>query len=83
MKTSKVEDKDTIILVMGRGGSDPDANSDFYKLTRLLWERTAYKSVEGCFIAIAKPSLPEGWSVVWYWVRVKLWCCRTCFSPEF
>lgn len=60
MKTSKVEDKDTIILVMGRGGSDPDANSDFYKLTRLLWERTAYKSVEGCFIAIAKPSLPEG-----------------------
>ncbi|MEK5235872.1 sirohydrochlorin chelatase [Paenibacillus sp. FSL L8-0470] len=60
MNTSKVEDKDTIILVMGRGGSDPDANSDFYKLTRLLWERTAYKSVEGCFIAIAKPSLPEG-----------------------
>lgn len=60
MKTSKVEDKDTIILVMGRGGSDPDANSDFYKLTRLLWERTAYKSVESCFIAIAKPSLPEG-----------------------
>lgn len=55
-----MEDKDTIILVMGRGGSDPDANSDFFKLTRLLWERTAYKSVEGCFIAIAKPSLPEG-----------------------
>ncbi|WP_438495114.1 sirohydrochlorin chelatase [Paenibacillus sp. IHBB 3054] len=60
VKISKVEDQDTIILVMGRGGSDPDANSDFYKLTRLLWERTAYKSVEGCFIAIAKPSLPEG-----------------------
>ncbi|MDF9844232.1 MULTISPECIES: precorrin-3B C(17)-methyltransferase [unclassified Paenibacillus] len=51
---------DTIVLMMGRGGSDPDANSDFYKLSRLLWERTAYKSVESCFIAIAGPSLDEG-----------------------
>jgi precorrin-3B C17-methyltransferase len=52
--------EDTVVLLMGRGGSDPDANSDFYKLSRLLWERTSYKSVESCFIAIAKPSLPEG-----------------------
>jgi len=59
-RLSKAEDKDTIVLVMGRGGSDPAANSDFCKMTRLLWERTPYKSVEGCFIAIAKPSLPEG-----------------------
>lgn len=58
--TSAAEDKDTIVLLMGRGGSDPDANSDFYKLGRLLWERTSYKSVESCFIAIAKPSLPDG-----------------------
>ncbi|WNS46556.1 precorrin-3B C(17)-methyltransferase [Paenibacillus sp. MMS20-IR301] len=55
-----VEDKDTIVLLMGRGGSDPDANSDFFKLTRLLWERTSYKSVEACFIAITNPLLPEG-----------------------
>jgi precorrin-3B C17-methyltransferase len=60
LRSSAAEDEDTIVLVMGRGGSDPDASSDFYKLTRLLWERTAYRSVEGCFIAIAKPSLPEG-----------------------
>ncbi|WP_425415535.1 sirohydrochlorin chelatase [Paenibacillus borealis] len=59
-RTSEVEDKDTIVLLMGRGGSDPDANSDFYKLGRLLWERTPYLSVESCFIAITKPSLPEG-----------------------
>ncbi len=57
---SKVRDEDTIVLVMGRGGSDPDANSDFCKLARLLWERTPYKSVETCFIAITKPSLPAG-----------------------
>ncbi|WYT57237.1 precorrin-3B C(17)-methyltransferase [Paenibacillus sp. FSL K6-1217] len=58
--SSTIEDKDTIVLLMGRGGSDPDANSDLYKISRLLWERTGYRSVESCFIAIAKPSLPEG-----------------------
>ncbi|WP_445671492.1 sirohydrochlorin chelatase [Paenibacillus sp. FSL R7-0302] len=57
---STIEDKDTIVLLMGRGGSDPDANSDLYKISRLLWERTGYRSVESCFIAIAKPSLPDG-----------------------
>ncbi|MBP2112276.1 precorrin-3B C17-methyltransferase [Paenibacillus silagei] len=57
---STIENKDTIVLLMGRGGSDPDANSDLYKISRLLWERTGYRSVESCFIAIAKPSLPDG-----------------------
>ncbi|QUL58090.1 sirohydrochlorin chelatase [Paenibacillus tritici] len=57
---STIENKDTIVLLMGRGGSDPDANSDLYKLSRMLWERTGYRSVESCFIAIAKPSLPDG-----------------------
>ncbi|MNB75811.1 Sirohydrochlorin cobaltochelatase [compost metagenome] len=52
--------EDSVVLMMGRGGSDPDANSDFYKLCRLLWEKTAYKSVESCFIAITRPSLDEG-----------------------
>ncbi|MBY0012999.1 precorrin-3B C(17)-methyltransferase [Paenibacillus typhae] len=60
MQDAPVPAGDTIVLMMGRGGSDPDANSDFYKLSRLLWERTAYKSVESCFIAIAGPSLDEG-----------------------
>ncbi|WP_150275208.1 precorrin-3B C(17)-methyltransferase [Paenibacillus tepidiphilus] len=55
-----VEDKDTVVLLMGRGGSDPDANSDLCKLARMLWEKTAYASVESCFIAVAKPSLPDG-----------------------
>ncbi|WP_379160464.1 precorrin-3B C(17)-methyltransferase [Paenibacillus sp. sgz5001063] len=56
----QITDEDTIVLVMGRGGSDPDANSDLFKLTRLLWERTSFKSVEACFIAMAKPSLNAG-----------------------
>ncbi|WP_425495273.1 sirohydrochlorin chelatase [Paenibacillus tengchongensis] len=55
-----VRDQDTVVLLMGRGGSDPDANSDLCKLGRMLWEQTSYLSVESCFIAVAKPSLPEG-----------------------
>ncbi|MFC3749278.1 sirohydrochlorin chelatase [Paenibacillus sp. GCM10012306] len=59
-KKVNIPDEETVVLLMGRGGSDPDANSDFCKLSRLLWEQTSYKSVESCFIAIAKPSLAAG-----------------------
>ncbi len=52
--------EDTAILVVGRGSSDPDANSDLYKLSRLLWESRRYPWVESCFIGVTGPSLPEG-----------------------
>ncbi|MBI2160282.1 MAG: sirohydrochlorin chelatase [candidate division NC10 bacterium] len=52
--------EDTAVLVVGRGSSDPDANSDLYKLTRLLWESRRYPWIEPCFIGVTNPSLPEG-----------------------
>ncbi|HEY9752936.1 MAG TPA: sirohydrochlorin chelatase [Coleofasciculaceae cyanobacterium] len=52
--------KDTVLLVVGRGASDPDANSDIYKLARLLWEGSGYQTVEVCFIGITHPRLEEG-----------------------
>jgi sirohydrochlorin cobaltochelatase len=51
---------DTAVLVVGRGASDPDANSDLYKVARLLWESRRYPWVEACFIGVTTPSLPEG-----------------------
>ena len=51
---------DTAILVVGRGSSDPDANSELYKLARLLWESRRYPWVESCFIGVTSPSLPDG-----------------------
>ncbi len=51
---------DTAVLLVGRGSSDPDANSDLLKLSRLLWEGRRYSWVEACFIGVTKPSLPEG-----------------------
>ncbi len=52
--------QDTVLLFVGRGASDPDANGDVYKLARILWEGSGYKTVEICFIGITHPRLEEG-----------------------
>jgi sirohydrochlorin cobaltochelatase len=50
----------TVVLLVGRGSSDPDANGDVCKLARILWEGSGLLSVETCFIGITHPRLPEG-----------------------
>jgi sirohydrochlorin cobaltochelatase len=57
---STAEYSDTAILLIGRGGSDADANSDFYKITRLLWEKLNVKWVEGAFMGVTSPLVDEG-----------------------
>jgi len=57
---SSIPRSETVLLVVGRGSSDPDANGDVYKLARLLWEGSGYKTVEICFIGITHPRLEEG-----------------------
>lgn len=52
--------EDTVLLFVGRGSSDPDANGDVYKLARILWEGSGYQTVETCFIGITHPRLEEG-----------------------
>lgn len=51
---------DTVLLFVGRGSSDPDANGDVYKLARIIWEGSGYKTVETCFIGITHPRLESG-----------------------
>jgi len=51
---------DTVLLFVGRGSSDPDANGDVYKLARIVWEGSGYQTVETCFIGITHPRLEEG-----------------------
>ncbi|WP_332630555.1 sirohydrochlorin chelatase [Halalkalibacter flavus] len=51
---------DTAVLLLGRGGSDPDANSDLYKITRLLWEKLNYQLVEPAFMGVTDPLIKEG-----------------------
>lgn len=56
----KEKHEDTAILLIGRGGSDPYANGDFYKISRLLWEQLNVPIVESAFMGITTPSVDEG-----------------------
>ena len=53
------EKEETAVLVVGRGSSDPDANSDLYKISRLLFEGRPYPAVETAFVSLASPKVPE------------------------
>jgi sirohydrochlorin cobaltochelatase len=50
---------DTVLLVVGRGSSDPDANADVSKLARLLGEGLGFGWAAACFIGVTTPLLPE------------------------
>jgi sirohydrochlorin cobaltochelatase len=45
----------TLLLVVGRGTKDPDANSNIAKLTRLLWEGMGFAWAETAFSGVASP----------------------------
>ncbi len=49
----------TAVVLVGRGATDPDANSEVAKVARLLLEGRGIGTVETGFISLAKPSVPE------------------------
>lgn len=51
---------DTLLVVVGRGTSDPDANSEVYKLARLLEEGMGYGGSYTCYSGTAKPLVMDG-----------------------
>jgi len=51
---------DTAVLIVGRGSSDPDANSDIWKMSRLFWERWRAEWVETAFMGVTFPLFDEG-----------------------
>ena len=52
---TKVERHETLLLVVGRGASDPDANSNVSKLTRLLWEGFGFGWAETAYSGVTFP----------------------------
>jgi sirohydrochlorin cobaltochelatase len=48
------------VLVVGRGSTDPDANADVVKTSRLLWEGRAFPLAETAFVSLARPDVTEG-----------------------
>jgi sirohydrochlorin cobaltochelatase len=53
------EKGETAVLIVGRGSSDPDANSDLAKIARLFYEGRPYSLVETAFVSLAPPSVAE------------------------
>jgi len=53
------EKGETAVLIVGRGSSDPDANSDLAKISRLFYEGRSYPLVESAFVSLAPPNVPE------------------------
>jgi len=46
---------ETLLVVVGRGTNDPDANSNISKLTRMLWEGMGFGWAEVAFSGVAHP----------------------------
>jgi sirohydrochlorin cobaltochelatase len=46
---------ETLLIVVGRGASDPDANSNVSKLTRLLWEGFGFGWAETAYSGVTFP----------------------------
>ena len=51
--------RDTLLVVIGRGGSDPDANSNISKIARMLWEGMEFGWAETAYTAVAAPLMAE------------------------
>lgn len=50
---------DWAVALIGRGSSDPDANSDLYKVARLLGDSRGFGLVEPGFVSLARPSVTD------------------------
>jgi sirohydrochlorin cobaltochelatase len=51
---------DTMLVVVGRGASDPDANSNVSKVTRMLWEGFGFGWAETCYSGVTFPLVDPG-----------------------
>lgn len=51
---------ETLLVVVGRGASDPDANSNVAKVMRLLWEGFGFGWGETCYSGVTFPLVEPG-----------------------
>lgn len=50
----------TLLMVVGRGASDPDANSNVAKVSRMLWEGLGFGWGETCYSGVTFPLVAPG-----------------------
>ncbi|HVO02635.1 MAG TPA: sirohydrochlorin chelatase [Candidatus Cybelea sp.] len=58
--TRKVKRAETLLMVVGRGTSDPDANSNIAKVARMLWEGMGFGWCEVAYSGVTFPLVGPG-----------------------
>lgn len=58
--TGALPRSETLLLVVGRGTNDPDANSNISKLARMLWEGMGFGWAEVAYSGTASPLVEPG-----------------------
>ncbi len=58
--TNAVERSETLLMVVGRGTNDPDANSNINKVARMLWEGMGFGWAEVSYSGVAFPLVDAG-----------------------
>ncbi len=56
----QVARKETLLMVVGRGTNDPDANANISKVARMLWEGMGFGWTEVCYSGVAYPLVDDG-----------------------
>ena len=59
-ENGEVDICDTLLMVVGRGSSDPDANSNAAKVMRMLWEGLGFGWGETCYSGVTFPLVEPG-----------------------
>jgi len=55
-----IDRHETLLMVVGRGSSDPDANSNVTKVMRMLWEGMGFGWAETCYSGVTFPLVEPG-----------------------
>jgi len=60
VSSRRVPREETLLMVVGRGTSDPDANSNICKIARMLWEGMGFGWGEVCYSGVTFPLVAPG-----------------------
>jgi sirohydrochlorin cobaltochelatase len=60
VSSRRVPREETLLMVVGRGTSDPDANSNIAKVARMLWEGMGFGWMEVCYSGVTFPLVAPG-----------------------
>lgn len=59
---ARIEPGETAVVLVGEGSTDPAANAEIHRVSRLFWETHAYDfmTVETAFVSVTPPGVPGG-----------------------